>query len=98
MHPAWGSSPDTALHFPEAGLNVHLRATVMGHPEPIVNRGWALPVSLEEVRELAARFFQMGIFWFDGDHFFIEPVLAAVPAVELPVRAPLYDFRRPHAP
>jgi len=37
------------------------------------------------VRELAARFFQKGIYWVDGDHFFIEPVLAAVPAVELPI-------------
>lgn len=49
--------------------------------------GWALPVSLEEARELAARFFQMGIFWFDGDRFFIEPVLAPGPALALPVGA-----------
>ncbi len=53
------------------------------HREP----GWALPVSLPEARNLAARFFQRGIFWFDGDRFYIEPVLAPGPAVSLPVGA-----------
>jgi len=65
--------PGARLAHGEAASGTHL--------EP----GWALPISLEEVRVLAARFFQLGIFWFDGDCFFIEPVLAAGPAVRLPV-------------
>ena len=52
-----------------------------GHLEP----GWALPEPLEEVRELAARFFQNGIFWFEHDRFFIVPVLATGPTLALPV-------------
>lgn len=58
----------------------HGRSATGTHDEP----GWALPVNLEEARELAARFFQMGVFWFDGDRFFIEPVLAPQPALALP--------------
>jgi len=143
VHPAWGSYPDTVLHFPEAGLTVDLRQAIsphtrtalarlgLGRPFAVVTAcnplgrfageaansrlhavlsavvrsrypgarlahgeaasgshlepGWALPISLDEVRQLAARFFQLGIFWFDGDRFFIEPVLATGPAVVLPV-------------
>lgn len=51
------------------------------HREP----GWALPVPLEEARGLAARFFQIALFWFDGDRFYLVPVLAPGPPLPLPV-------------
>ena len=53
------------------------------HPEA----GLAVAVSLAELRELAARFFRIEIFRFDGERFFIEPVLAPGLALALPVRA-----------
>lgn len=62
-------------------LAAHGRAVSGTHREP----GWALPISLENARKLAARFFQKGMFWFDGDRFFIEPVLHPGPALALPV-------------
>jgi hypothetical protein len=46
--------------------------------------GWALPGPLEPARGLAARFFQRALFWYDGDHFHIVPVLARGPAISLP--------------
>ena len=54
-----------------------------------VEEGWALPVPLEEVRALAARFFQNAVFWFDADRFFIVPVLASYPPLALPDRTAL---------
>lgn len=51
------------------------------HREP----GWALPGPLEPARELAARFFQRAVFWYDG-HFHIVPVLAGGPVLSLPSR------------
>ena len=51
-----------------------------------VERGWAIPAPLGDIQVLAARFFQIGMFWFDGDRFFIEPVLSDRPALALPVR------------
>lgn len=47
-------------------------------------RGWAIPAPIDEVRSLAARFFQNGVFWFDGNGFSIVPVLAPVPPLPLP--------------
>ncbi len=47
-------------------------------------RGWAIPAPLEEVRALAARFFQNAIFWFDAGCFGIVPVLAPFPPLPLP--------------
>ena len=46
--------------------------------------GWALPGPIEPARELAARFFQRALFWYDGDRFHIVPVLAAGPILSLP--------------
>ena len=143
MHPAWGTYPETVLHFPEARLRIDLRRSVspadlgalaglgltgpfgvvtacdtMGRAlEPSVNsrltavltaqvlerypgarlahgisadgahieRGWAIPAPLEEVRSLAARFFQNAIFWFEDGAFRIVPVLAPFPPLQLPV-------------
>jgi len=53
-----------------------------GHREA----GWALPGPLEPARELAARFFQRALFWYDGDHFHIVPVLAPGLVLSLPGR------------
>jgi hypothetical protein len=50
-----------------------------------VERGWAITASLEEVKALAARFFQNAIFWCDVGHFNIVPVVAPLPALSLPV-------------
>lgn len=47
-------------------------------------RGWAIPIPLEEAEMLAARFFQNALFWYDGDRFFIVPVLALGPPLPLP--------------
>ena len=52
------------------------------HREP----GWAVPAPLDEVRRLAADFFQNAIFWFDGDRFFLVPVHA--PGEPLPLPPP----------
>lgn len=49
-----------------------------------LERGWAIPASLDEVRGLAARFFQNGVFWFDAGCFYIVPVLAPLPKLALP--------------
>ena len=54
------------------------------HREP----GWALPISLEEMRELAARFFQNAVFWFEEGRFQIVPVLATLPPLPLPAGRP----------
>jgi hypothetical protein len=53
-----------------------------GHREA----GWALPGPLEPARALAARFFQRALFWYDGDHFHLVPVLAHGPVLSLPIR------------
>ena len=50
-----------------------------------LERGWAIPAPLEEVRALAARFFQNAVFWFDAGRFSIVPVLAPLPPLALPV-------------
>lgn len=52
------------------------------HREP----GWAIPAPIEVTRDLAAGFFQDGLFRYDGRDFFIVPVLAGGPLVRLPVR------------
>jgi len=46
--------------------------------------GWAIPGAIEPARELAARFFQRALFWYDGVQFHIVPVLAAGPVRSLP--------------
>jgi hypothetical protein len=48
--------------------------------------GWAVPGPLEPARELAARFFQRALFWYDGHLFHIVPVLARGPILSLPSR------------
>jgi hypothetical protein len=50
------------------------------HCEP----GWALPGPVEPARELAARFFQRALFWYDSVRFHIVPVLAPGPILSLP--------------
>lgn len=52
-----------------------------------VECGFALPGTPEEARNLAARFFQKALFWYDGDRFFIMPVLAVAPPLALPPAA-----------
>lgn len=52
------------------------------HVEP----GWAISAPLLDVRRLAAGFLQNALFWFDGESFSIEPVLAPGQAVALPRR------------
>ncbi len=49
-----------------------------------MERGWAIPAPLEEIKDLAARFFQNAVFWFDAGSFYIVPVLAALPPLPLP--------------
>jgi len=51
-----------------------------------LERGWAIPIPLEEAEMLAARFFRNALFWYDGDRFFIVPVLASGPPLPLPDR------------
>jgi hypothetical protein len=46
--------------------------------------GWALSGPIEPARALAARFFQRALFWYDGDRFYIVPVLAPGPILSLP--------------
>lgn len=53
------------------------------HIEP----GWAIVTPLPDATSLAAQFFQLGLFWFDGRSFFIVPVLAPYPRLQLPVEA-----------
>ena len=53
------------------------------HREP----GFALPLPPDETRNLAARFFQKALFWYDGERFFIMPVLARGEALPLPPAA-----------
>jgi len=60
------------------------------HVEP----GWAIPAPLEEVRNLAARFFQNAMFWFDGARFSVVPVHTGGPSLMLPVEAPDRAARR----
>ena len=50
------------------------------HREP----GWAIPAPLDEVRRLAADFFQNALFWFDGEKFSIIPVHGTGEALLLP--------------
>ena len=52
-----------------------------------VERGWAIPAPLDEIRGFAARFFQNAVFWFDAGCFSIVPVLAALPPLPLPAGA-----------
>ena len=49
-----------------------------------LERGWAIPAPVDEVRALAARFFQNAVFWFDVGCFYIVPVLASLPPLALP--------------
>jgi len=49
-----------------------------------VGPGWAIPIPFEEAEMLAARFFQNALFWYDGDRFFIVPVLASGSPLPLP--------------
>jgi hypothetical protein len=46
--------------------------------------GWALPGPIEPARDLAARFFQRALFWYDDDRFYVVPVLAPGPILPLP--------------
>jgi hypothetical protein len=57
--------------------------------------GWALPGSIEPARDLAARFFQRALFWYDDDRFHIVPVLAPGPILSLPRQrtSGLTDYR-----
>lgn len=66
--------------YPEARL-AHGTAPDGGHME----RGWAIPAPLDEVRVLAARFFQNAVFWFNTGRFYLVPVLADLPPLPLPV-------------
>lgn len=50
-----------------------------------MERGWAIPGALENIKELAARFFQNAVFWFDDGSFSIVPILAPLPPLPLPV-------------
>ena len=45
----------------------------------------AVQTSLERAVEIAKRYDQVAIFWFDGAEFWIEPVLGPVPRMRLPV-------------
>ncbi len=69
------------LRYPDA-VEVHGGAPGGEHLEP----GWAISAPLPDARGLAASFLQNAIFWFDGESFSIEPVLAPGPAVSLPRR------------
>lgn len=55
------------------------------HQEP----GWAIPVPLDQLRRLAADFFQNALFWFDGEKFSIIPVHET--GATLPLPAPSQD-------
>ncbi len=50
--------------------------------------GWAIPGSLEQVRQLAATFLQNAVFWFDGTQFTIVPVHAPGEVLPLPLPLP----------
>jgi len=54
------------------------------HQEP----GWAIPGSLDQVRQLGAAFLQNAVFWFDGERFAIVPVHSAGEVVPLPMDKP----------
>jgi hypothetical protein len=47
--------------------------------------GFAIWVSRERTRELAARYEQTAFFWFDGRDFWVVPTAAGVSAIRLPV-------------
>ena len=49
--------------------------------------GWALPVPLEDARQLAAQFLQNALFWFEGGRVLIVPVLGPGPDLPLPPAA-----------
>jgi hypothetical protein len=49
-----------------------------------MERGWAIPAPLEDIKVLAARFFQNAVFWFEAGKFQIVPVLAPFPPLPLP--------------
>jgi hypothetical protein len=51
--------------------------------------GWALPGPIEPARDLAARFFQRALFWYDDDRFSIVPVHAPGPILSLPSQCKL---------
>ena len=53
-----------------------------------MERGWAIPAPLDEIRALAARFFQNAVFWFEEGRFQIVPVLATLPPLPLPAGRP----------
>ncbi len=52
------------------------------HCEPSV----AVKTSLERAVEIAKRYDQVAIFWFDGAEFWIEPVLGPATRMRLPAR------------
>jgi len=58
----------------------HGRSPDGKHEEP----GWAIPAHLTETQRLATEFLQNALFWFDGERFFIVPVLAPGPHLPLP--------------
>lgn len=74
-------APIVAGHWPGAR-----RADGLAPDGSHSEAGWALPGPLEPARALAARFFQRALFWYDGDHFHIVPVLARGPVLSLPRR------------
>lgn len=47
--------------------------------------GFAIWVSRDRARDLAARYEQSAFFWFDGREFWVVPVAAGVSSVRLPV-------------
>jgi uncharacterized protein DUF3293 len=52
------------------------------HCEPSV----ALAASLERSVKFAGRYEQVAVFWFDGDSFWIKPVLSDLPELRLPIK------------
>ncbi|MFO0826704.1 MAG: DUF3293 domain-containing protein [Phycisphaerales bacterium] len=67
-----------------ARLIVHVRADGMSPDRSHVERGFAVAATREQAIELAARYEQLGLFWFDGNRMWIVPVLARETPVALP--------------
>jgi hypothetical protein len=49
-------------------------------------RSIALPVTLDRAIEIAKKYEQLAVFWFDGTAFWIEPVLSDLERIQLPAR------------
>jgi hypothetical protein len=63
-----------------------LNAPVTGASPDGVHReeGFAVWVSRDRARDLAARYEQTAFFWFDGQEFWVVPTSVDFPAVRLP--------------